>query len=305
MRVVPVVVVVALICGSGLSARAASAAGGTTPGTAPETARQLMKDVIYNELHDREKDSYWQYRSHVVTAKKNVLREQVETSQGPVYRVLARDGQELQGASEQKEEDRLISYVHDPGAIAKVQHSHESDEDRLAHVMALLPAAYVFQYEGPATGSQVRLKFEPNPNYKPSSYVDRIMYGLGGEIVVDQTLKRLISMKGTIEHKIDFGYGILGYVDPGGTFTIHRTQVSPKHWKTDLVDVHVQGRVLLFSNVSKVERESRWDFKPVPHNLTLQQAVVRLKQVAAAYQAGLENAGTSHEAATEDASLRP
>jgi hypothetical protein len=263
-----------------------------------------MKDVIYNELHDREKDSYWQYRSHVVTGKKDILREQVETSQGPVYRILARDGHELQGDSEQKEENRLISYVHDPGAIAKVMRSHESDEDRLAHVMALLPVAYVFQYEGPATGSQVRLKFEPNPAFKPSSYVDRIMYGLGGQIVVDQTLKRLVSMQGTIQHKIDFGFGLLGYVDPGGTFTIHRIQVSPKHWKADLVAVHVQGKVLLFSNVSKVERESRSDFEPVPHDITLQQAVARLKQSAAAFQAQMENAAASQSASSEDAALR-
>jgi hypothetical protein len=300
MRVVPMVVALSLICGFAAAARAAAPA----PGAAPETARQLMKDVIYNELHDREKDSYWQYRSHVVTGKKNILREQIETSQGPVYLILARDGHELQGASEQTEEDRLISYVHNPGAIAKVQHSHESDEARLAHVMELLPVAYVFQYEGPATGSRVRLKFEPDPKYKPSSYEDRIMYGLGGEIVVNQTLKRLVSMRGTIQHKIDFGFGLLGYVDPGGTFTIHRTQVSPKHWKADLVDVHVQGRVLLFSNVSKVERESRSDFQAVPHNITLQQAVARLKQSAADYQAQMESASAARAASGESASLR-
>ena len=300
MRVVPMVVALSMVCGFGMTARAAT----PIPAAAPETARPLMKDGIYNELHDRHKDSYWQYRSHVVTDKKNILREQIETSQGPVYRILARDGHELQGDSEQKEENRLISYVHDPGAIAKVQHSHESDEDRLAHVMALLPVAYVFQYEGPAMGSRVRLKFEPNPNFKPSGYVDRVMYGLGGEIVVDQTLKRLVSMQGTIQHKIDFGFGLLGYVDPGGTFTIHRIQVSPKHWKADLVAVHVQGKVLLFSNVSKVERESRSDFEPVPHDITLQQAVARLKQSAAAYQAQMENAAASQAASSEDASLR-
>jgi hypothetical protein len=300
MRGVAVVVALSLVCGFGFKAHAES----PVRGAAPETARQLMKDVIYNELHDREKDSYWQYRSHVVTDKKNILREQIETSQGPLYRILARDGQELQGASEQKEVSRLVSYVHDPGAIAKVQRSHETDETRLAHVMELLPLAYVFQYEGPATGSRVRLRFEPDPKYKPSSYEDRIMYGLGGEIVVDQTLKRLVSMHGTIEHKIDFGFGLLGYVDPGGTFTIRRKQVSQRHWKTDLVDVHVQGRVLLFSSVSKVEREKRYDFQPVPHTITLQEAMTRLKQSAQAYQAQMESAATGATAPAEDALLR-
>lgn len=301
MRAIPVILALALVSGTGMQARAASS---SSP-AAPESAGQLMKDVIYNELHDREKDSFWQYRSRVVTQKKNILREQIETPKGPVYRVLASNGQELQGASEQKEVERLASYVSDPGAVAKVLHSHENDEARLAHVMALIPVAYSFQYEGPVTGSRVRLKFEPNPNYKPSSYEDRIMYGLGGQIVVDQTLKRLVSMDGKIEHKIDFGFGILGYVNPGGTFSIHRTQVSPKHWKTNLVDVNVQGRILLLSNVSKVEKETRWNFEPVPHDITLHEAVARLNQNAEAYQARMESARQSAGADAEDASIHP
>jgi len=297
MRVRLAIAVLVLIVSSACSGRAAFAAQ-----SAPlETAHQLMKDVIYNELHDQEKYSFWQYRSHVVTAKKDILREQIETDKGPVYLILARDGQQLQGTSAQKEQERLAAYVNNPGAIAKVLRSHQSDENRLAQIMKLIPDAYVFQYEGPATGPEVRLSFAPNPHYKPSTYADRIMCGLSGQIVVNQTLKRLISMSGTIRQKIDFGFGILGYVDPGGTFTIHRIQVSPKHWKTDLVDVHVQGRVLLFSNVSKVERETRWDFLPVPHNITLQQAVVRLERAAAAYQAQMENASLMKKPAAQDA----
>jgi hypothetical protein len=257
---------------------------------APQSARQLIKDVIYNELQDRERDSFWEYRSHAISEKKDILREQVETAEGPVYRVLASHGQELEGAQAVKEERRLADYVHDPAEVAKVRRSHESDEARLAHVMQLIPHAYVFEYEGATTGDRVRLRFAPNPAFVPASYEDRILYGLGGEMVVDQRLKRMISMDGTIRRRIDFGYGLLGSVEPGGTFEIHRTQVSPTHWKTDLVNVHVQGKIFLFSDISKNQEETRWGFTAVPQDISLEQARETLNAAAASYLASAERA---------------
>lgn len=265
--------------------------------TPAQTPQQLMKDVIYNELNDRERDSFWEYRSHAVSDKKDILREQIETPEGPVYRVLASHGQELDGAQEAKEERRIEEYIHNPEEIAKIRHSHESDEERLAHVMALLPQAYVFAYEGPATGERVKLRFAPNRSFTPASYADRILYGLSGEIVVDQTAKRMVSMDGTIAHRIDFGYGLLGSVEPGGTFSIHRVPVSATHWKTDLVAVDVKGKVLLFSDVSKNQHETRWDFAPVPHAITLEQAGSMLQQAAAAYHSSSEPTGGGAESA--------
>lgn len=293
MRVAKVVVVLALIVGCGASGYAAPAVHGRAKSgakVAPESAHQLMKDVIYNELHDREKNSFWEYRSHVVTDKKDVLREQIETREGPVYETLARNGKPLTGAQAVQEKERLAALLASPAKMRKVEQDHEKDEARLGKVMALIPKAYVFHYVGAKTGDRVVLDFAPNPKFEPSSYMDRIMCGLSGQIVVNQRLKRMISMDGRIAQKIDFGFGILGYVEPGGTFRIHRTQVSARHWKTDLVDVNVHGRILLFSNVSKQEKETRWAFAPVPHDITLAEAKGELKQAASAFQASQQSA---------------
>lgn len=256
---------------------------------APESAQQLMKDVIYNELHDWKDNSFWEYRSHVVTSGKNVLREQIDTPDGPVYEVLARNGKPLKGAQVAQEKQRLANLLTDPSKLHKVKEKHQSDEARLKKIMTLMPNAFVFHYVGATTGNRVVLRFAPNPNYDPSGIVARIMYGLSGTVVVNQRLKRLVAMNGRMAHKIDFGFGLLGYVDKGGTFRIHRVQVSAKHWKTNLVDVDVHGRILLFSNVSKQEKETRWGFTPVPHGITLSQADIELKQAATAYRVNHEN----------------
>ncbi|MGC8549875.1 MAG: hypothetical protein ACP5M4_09265 [Acidobacteriaceae bacterium] len=258
----------------------------------PESAQRLMKDVIYNELHDRERDSFWEYRSHLVTRRKNVLREQIETPEGPVYRVLARGGKPLAGAQMTEESARLEGLLHSPEKLAKVEQAHEADEARLGKVMVLLPKAYVYHFVGARTGDRVVLEFAPNPKFVSSGYMDRILSGLTGQIVVNQRLKRMISMDGRIAQRINFGFGLLGYVEPGGTFRIHRTQVSAAHWKTDLVAVDVHGRILLFSDVSKQEKETRWGFTPVPHDITLAQAGSDLREAASAYVAKAESSGS-------------
>lgn len=276
-------------------ARAADVEAPSQLVAAPQSAAQLMKDVIYNELHDRERNSFWQYRSHVVTPKKDILREQIETPHGPVFLILARDGRPLTGAAQAAEQARLTAYLRSPSAIARIRREHEADEKRLAHMMALIPVAYQFEYEGQQTGPHVLIRFWPNPAYSPSGYEDRILHGLSGQIVVDQTIKRLVSIDGKIEHKIDFGFGLLGYVNPGGSFVVTRTEVSPTHWKTNQVDVDVVGRILLLSEVSKVQRETRWDFEPVPQSITLAEAAKRLEQARDSYLAHLPSPAASAE----------
>lgn len=298
MRIATVVVLLAFLMDAGVFGQTFPAAGKdlrvkaqSAVQAAPESAHDLMKDVIYNESHDRERDSFWEYRSHLVTSRKDVLREQIETPEGPVYRVLARGGKPLAGEQEAQESARLTGLLQSPGKLAKMEQEHAADEARLGKVMALLPKAYVFRYVGAKTGDRVVLEFAPNPKFVANGYMDRILSGLTGQVVVNQRLKRMISMDGRVAQRINFGFGLLGYVEPGGTFRIHRTQVSAAHWKTDLVAVNVHGRILLFSDVSKQEKETRWGFTPVPHDITLAQAGSDLHQAATAYTASLQTAG--------------
>jgi hypothetical protein len=243
-----------------------------------EPARNLVRDVIYNELHDRERDSHWEYRSECVSAAENLVREQVETDKGPVFRVVAKDGNPLDAVEREHEDARLDQYIHSPGQIARMQHAHEEDEARLAGIMALLPQAFLFDYEGTATGDLVRIDFRPDPAFVPSGYEARVVHALTGTLSVDARLKRMIEMHGVVAERVDFGYGLLGHVEKGGSFEIHRRQVSAEHWKTDLVDVHVEGKILMLKTVSKDQREARSNFRPVPSGTTLGEAKEMLGQ---------------------------
>jgi hypothetical protein len=241
-------------------------------GTPAQSAQQLAADVVHNELQDRECDSFWQYRSIRLSGSQDVVREQVETPQGPIFRVIADHGRPLDEDERRSEEQRLNELVNKPGAMTRVQRDHLKDEERMRRVIEMLPQAFLYEYSGPSDGDQVHLSFRPNPAFTPTSYDGRIVHALSGTLVVNRRLKRLVAMKGQLMDRVDFGYGLLGYVEKGGTFEIQREQVSATRWKASLIEVHVQGRVLLFRNVSKDQREVRTNFHPVPHDISLTSA---------------------------------
>src|ERR1035437_2494345 len=95
---------------------------------------------------------------------------------------------------------------------------------------------------------------------------------MAGTILVDPQQKRLAHLNGRLVGNVNFGFGILGRLAKGGTFEIERTQVSSSHWKTQLVDIQVSGRMLLFKTVSKQQRETRSDFELAPKDLDVRQA---------------------------------
>lgn len=250
-----------------LCAQTASAGASARP-----AAVQLVRDVVYNEAQDRERDSHWEYRSECVTPEKRVVREQVETDKGPVFRNLALNGVTLDGAEQAKEEQRIEAYIHDPAQVARVEQSHEDDENRVAGVLQLLPQALLFDYLPGSNDEVAVLAFRPNPAFNPPTYEARLIHALSGTVTVNVRRKRMIDMRGTVAERVDFGYGLLGHVEKGGSFEIHRRPVSDAHWKTDLVDVHLQGKVLLLKTLTKDERETRTDFRPVPEGTTLAAA---------------------------------
>jgi hypothetical protein len=251
-----------------------------TPQNIQESAHDLVRDVIYNELHDRERDSRWEYRSECVSSAQNIVREQVETADGPVFRLMEQDGKPLDAAQQERESERLAEYIRDPAQIAHVERAHDNDEAQVAAIMQMVPSAFLFDYVGAPADDVVRIAFRPDPAFVPTTYQARIVHALTGTMIVDLQSKRAIDMSGSVAERVDFGYGLFGHVDKGSSFHIHRHQVSAAHWKADLIETHVQGKVLLVKSLSKDQREARSDFRPVPSGTTLAEAKQMLSEAA-------------------------
>lgn len=265
-------------------------------GWAQDTAlstRQLTKDVAYNELRDRQRDSFWSYDIDQRIGQNRYAKHQVETKDGPIFRVLAENGKPLTDSVARREQARLEHLLNNPSALAKNREDHEQDEERVERLVKLMPDAFLYEQDGPPSGDIITFRFRPNPAFNPPTYEARVFHGMAGTIEINQSLKRFVSMHGTVIDRIDFGYGLLGYVDKGGQFEIHREQVSATRWKTDLVDVHVSGRVILFKSVSKDHHEVRSGFQPIPTDISLNDAKRLLDLAASQNEAELHGGSSS------------
>ena len=99
---------------------------------------------------------------------------------------------------------------------------------------------------------------------------------MSGTFYVEKTDMRLIRIEAVVAEQVQFGFGLLGTLDKGGTYTLQRVQVGPGVWKTKNTKIHLSGRVALLKNISKQSEESKSGWRSVPSNTTVLQALAML-----------------------------
>jgi len=234
-------------------------------------AGELINAVVANELRDRVQQLKWMYVIEKREGNKSFTEEQVETKNGPVYRVLAMDGKPLTPDQRQQDNARIQRLLHDTGQQSKLKQQYDGDEQKLEKLMRLMPQAFLYDYDG-VDGNFVRLKFLPNPSYNPPDYEARVLHSLAGTVLIDAQQKRLAKLSGQLINGVNFGFGILGHIDNGGTIDVGRVQVGPSQWKTALLNIQLTGRMILFKTISKQQYEVRSNFRAVPGDLSLSDA---------------------------------
>jgi len=240
-------------------------------------AGQLVREVVYNELRDHERHGYWQFLVQRRIQQQTRLEDQVETAQGPIARLALSNGQSLSPEAEQEEQARLQRLLASPAEQAKHLRAYQEDEDRIGRILAMLPDAFLYEYDGDENGCH-RLRFRPNPAYSAHTIEARVFHAMGGTRWLDARMKRLVRLDGRVEETVDFGYGILGRLYKGGWFQLQRTQVSPTDWKTDRIEVHLNGRALFIKTFARETSEARTGFLPVPAGLNLAQGMALLEE---------------------------
>jgi hypothetical protein len=238
-------------------------------------AGQLVREVIYNEQHDHQQHGSWRYWIERRSQAGTRVEEQVETADGPVNRLKLANGQPLTREAREQEQARLDKLLSSPSEQARHLRQYDEDEERIGRILALLPDAFLYEYDGEENGC-VRLKFHPNPDYPAQSIEARIFHAMSGTLWVDERAKRLARLEGHVETNVDFGYGILGRLYKGGWFRLARVQVSPTDWKTESLEVHMNVRALLVKTFARETSEVRGGFERVPSGMTLAQGLAVL-----------------------------
>jgi hypothetical protein len=238
----------------------------------PIAPAQLVREVVYNELHDHDRHGYWRYWIRQDSQQGIKLAEQVETADGPVKRLVSTGGRKLDAAGRQEEEDRLNRLLNSPREQAHLRQQYAEDEQRVGRILALLPDAFLFDSTGEENGC-THLRFHPNPGYTAHTVEARIFHAMSGDLWIDSRYKRLARLDGQLQENVDFGYGLLGRLYKGGWFRLQRTRVSPTDWKTEQLELHLNGRALLLKTIDRETSETRGGFTPVPAGMSLAQGM--------------------------------
>ena len=243
-------------------------------------ADELVKRAVETQLKDPGGNIHFMYRLHRQTPDRDEVREILETGDGTLARLIMTNGKPLNPDQQQAEQQRLNRYVNDPSQWQQRRKRQKEDEDRSNKMLAALPSAFLYTYDGVETGPNgeqlTRLKFKPNPNYDAPSRELRVFEGMQGEMWVDAPANRLVRMQAKLIRDVDFGWGILGRLYHGGSFEIEQRDIGDGRWDVVKTVLNFDGKELMFKSIHIKDTETLSDFHRVPERLTLAQGIKML-----------------------------
>lgn len=208
-------------------------------------------------------------------------KEIIETPDGNVARLIAIDGKPLTAGAERAEMERLDELAAHPEMEERRHKSEMKDQSRIDRMLSMLPDAELYRLEGMVPcdeGTCYRLSFTPNPKFDPPDIESDFLRGFAGEVWIDQTQERLTKLDAHLTMDVDFGYGILGKMDKGGTAELRQTDVGGHEWKLTQLKVSLTGKALMVKTLNIQIEEEASQFSPVPQGLSYRDAIAMLKR---------------------------
>lgn len=240
-----------------------------------EQPRLLVQQATRAELAASAADhSLWLYYETDSKPHNPVVQWAAETRSGEVDRVLQQDGHHY---TPEQQRAKMDGFIHDSGAQAKQRHGSQQDDKRAAEMLNMLPDAFIWTREK-QEGETTVLHFKPDPSFSPPSWESRVFAAMEGDMAIDDLQHRIVSLRGKLINGVKFGWGLLGELDPGGTFDVERRQTGHGIWQITETHVHIQGHAILFHSISEQEDDVKSKFEQLPANITLEQAEQKLME---------------------------
>jgi hypothetical protein len=219
-----------------------------TAGAESIDATALVRRAIQHRMEEQKDHQPMRYVLRKKDERRETAKVIVETKDGDVARLIEVDGRPLSADAERAEMERLNMLAAHPEMQEHRRKSEQRDEARIDHVMAMLPDAELYEMEGVApcdSGQCYRLSYKPNPNFTPPDLESDVLRGVAGEVWLDQAQERLVRLDAHFIADVDFGYGILGKLNKGGTATLRQTRVDERNWELTGMKVDLTGKALM------------------------------------------------------------
>jgi hypothetical protein len=244
-------------------------------------ARSWSVDVAANELVAlHHNGSYLRYRMHVINEKGDQVRDVIESKDGTVARLILRDGKPLTEEENNAERQRLNNMLASPTAFAKHVRNGDSERKIADRLVPLMPDAMLFSYTPgqPQTGHnngglEVVLDYKPNPNFVPPSTEAQALTGLEGRIWIDAKTRHLVRMEGTVFHAVNFGWGMLAHIYPGGKLALEQTSTGGDRWIFTHFSMTMSVRALMVKTLNVHANVETSAYQTLPGPMSYQDAI--------------------------------
>jgi hypothetical protein len=255
----------------------------------PKDPNQFVKEAIKHQLEaDAADHTHWRYHIHREDEKGSQDRDVIDTKDGQIARTVLINGKPLTPEQRSADELRMKKLVEDPEERAKRDKRAKEDEEKGVQMFKAIPDAFIFKYDGAENG-QVRLSFFPNPHYDAPTRELQVFRSMSGMIWIDRAALRMSRLDGSLFEDVTFGWGLLGRLNKGGTFSVTQGRVGDDHWEILSLDVKMSGHAVIFKTINVRQLQRMTAFRRVSDNMTISQAYQLLEKGDAAVSA--ENEG--------------
>jgi hypothetical protein len=201
----------------------------------------------------------------------------VETAMGKVRMLLAEDGKPLSPERMAAVKAKLADIAAHPEAFQRREQSMKNDEEHAEQMLTLLHKAFLFD-DPHADGSDVRIGYRPDPAYQPKTMEEKVLHAMSGAVLVDEKTFQLHRIEGKIPTDVSLGYGILGTVHAGSSFSTEHQMEPGGEWKDALVNTAIEGKAMLFKEIGRNEHVVHSEFQRLPDSISVAEAVQLLSR---------------------------
>jgi hypothetical protein len=179
------------------------------------------------------------------------------------------DGQPLSAEAQKKENARVLKQIDElqknanKSSSEKSKQEQKEDEEEDVSIDAFLRAC---QFVNPRRerfrGQDVLVfDFEPNPEFKARTLVEKVIQKLGGVIWIDEKALDVVRLDAFFVNNVKFAGGLLADLQKGTRVVLEQTYVNNEVWLPTYEEVHIDVRVLLVKGI-KVDGTTRYsDYK--------------------------------------------
>lgn len=184
-----------------------------------------------------------------IDRKGETLRDNIESHDGGVARLLQRNGKPLTSEQEEGERKRLQDLL---GTRRVQQREHDESRARSFGVELLRAMPEAMQYSlaqqqtplADVSDPQVVIDFAPSPTFHPSSMTQQILTQLSGRLWINLVDHQLLRIEARNTGEVTLAWGLLAKVYTGGTILYDQRKFQDLYTFTHIT-LHLRIRELM------------------------------------------------------------